>query len=180
MQVRLGEWDASATTESLPTQETGVSSVLVHPRYYAPGVFYDLAILVLDYRAECDKLVLPAGAGHGCQHPCSQHRAGLPPLCRLGGGHCTVLYFIVLYFTVLYFTVLNCTVLYCTVLQVGDTYVTDQCLVIGWGKAGGAQWCQQQSLHFIHYPHNRTDRYGRRGRAHAWLFDIGRQHQVQN
>ena len=47
IQVRLGEWDASATTESLPTQETGVSSVLVHPRYYAPGVFYDLAILVL-------------------------------------------------------------------------------------------------------------------------------------
>ena len=91
MQVRLGEWDASATTESLPTQETGVSSVLVHPRYYAPGVFYDLAILVLVYTAECDKLVPPAGAGHGGQHPRGQHRAGLPPLRCLGGGHCTVL-----------------------------------------------------------------------------------------
>ena len=111
MQVRLGEWDASATTESLPTQETGVSSVLVHPRYYAPGVFYDLAILVLVYTAECDKLIPSAGAGHGGQHPRSQHWAGLPPLCRLGGGHCTVLYCIVLYFTVLNCTVLNC---YCT------------------------------------------------------------------
>ena len=101
MQVRLGEWDASATTESLPTQETGVSSVLVHPRYYAPGVFYDLAILVLVYTAECDKLVLPAGAGHGGQHPRGQHWAGLPPRCGLGGGHSSVL-------------VLHCTVLYCT------------------------------------------------------------------
>ena len=101
----------------------------------------------------------------------------LPAAASVGD---TVLYCIVLYCTLLYSTVLYCTVLHCTVLQVGDTYVTDQCLVIGWGKAGGAQWCQQQSLHFIHFPHNRTDRYGRRGRAHAWLFDIGRQHQVQN
>ena len=93
--------------------------------------------------------------------------------------YCTLLVKALLH-CALHFTALHCTALYCTVLQVGDTYVTDQCLVIGWGKAGGAQWCRQQSLHFIHYPHNRTDRYGRRGRAHAWLFDIGRQHQVQN
>ena len=99
MQVRLGEWDASATTESLPTQETGVSSVLVHPRYYAPGVFYDLAILVLVYRAEHDKLMPPAGPGHGGQHHRGQHRAGLPPLCGLGGGHRTVLHFTVLHCT---------------------------------------------------------------------------------
>ena len=108
MQVRLGEWDASATTESLPTQETGVSSVLVHPRYYAPGVFYDLAILVLVYRAEHDKLLPPAGPGHGGQHPRGQHRAGLPPRCRLGGGHCTVVHCTVLYCTLLYCTVLCC------------------------------------------------------------------------
>ena len=36
-------------------KETGVSSVVIHPQYYPPGVFYDLALLQLDASADITK-----------------------------------------------------------------------------------------------------------------------------
>ena len=53
--VRLGEWDASSTTESIDSQDIVVDTVLIHPDYYAPGVFYDLALLGLKTAADTSK-----------------------------------------------------------------------------------------------------------------------------
>ena len=60
--ARLGEYDASSTTESHPHQDIGVSSILVHPNYYSPGVFYDLALLQLTSNADLNK----PNIGLGC------------------------------------------------------------------------------------------------------------------
>ena len=83
--VRLGEWDASTTTESIAHQDIRVHTVLIHPNYYPPGVFYDLALLGLEEAADTDK----ANIGLECL-PSNDTAA--------------------------------------------QTYVLDQCLVIGWGK----------------------------------------------
>ena len=86
--LRLGEWDASVTTETKPHQDIAVSSVLLHPQYYPPGVFYDLALLALVTNADT-----------------SQPNVGVECLPSLG-----------------------------TATRSGDTFVIDQCVVIGWGK----------------------------------------------
>ena len=86
--VRMGEWDASSTSESYPHQNIGVNTVLIHPNYYPPGVFYDLALLALT----SDVTTTNPNIGVGC-------------LPSLG-----------------------------TATQSGDTFVIDQCVVIGWGK----------------------------------------------
>ena len=83
--VRLGEWDASTTSETIAHQDIRVNAVLIHPDYYPPGVFYDLALLGLEVAADTNK----ANIGLGCL-PSNDNAA--------------------------------------------QTYVLDQCLVIGWGK----------------------------------------------
>ena len=60
--ARLGEYDASSTTESHGSQDKGVGSILVHPNYYSPGVFYDLALLSLTSNADLNK----PNVGLGC------------------------------------------------------------------------------------------------------------------
>ena len=60
--ARLGEYDASSTTESHGSQDKGVASLLVHPNYYSPGVFYDLALLSLTSNADLNK----PNVGLGC------------------------------------------------------------------------------------------------------------------
>ena len=83
--VRLGEWDASSTTESIASVDIRVNAVRIHPDYYPPGVFYDLALLGLEEVADTNK----ANIGLECL-PSNDSAA--------------------------------------------QTYVLDQCLVIGWGK----------------------------------------------
>ena len=53
--VRLGEWDASSTSESLAYQDVRVTAVRIHPSYYPPGVFYDLALLGLEVAADTNR-----------------------------------------------------------------------------------------------------------------------------
>jgi len=53
--VRMGEWDASSTSESDAHQDYSVTSVLIHPDFYPPGVFYDLALLALNVDADTTK-----------------------------------------------------------------------------------------------------------------------------
>ena len=60
-----------------------MSSVVIHPQYYPPGVFYDLALLQLDASADITK-----------------NNIGLE----------------------------------CIPDSRGESYVVDQCVVIGWGK----------------------------------------------
>ena len=83
--VRLGEWDASSTSETIAHQDIRVTAVRIHPSYYPPGVFYDLALLGLEMAADTNK----ANIGLECL-PSNDSAA--------------------------------------------QTYVLDQCLVIGWGK----------------------------------------------
>jgi len=45
--ARVGEWDASTDTEIYKSQDIRASSVVIHPDYYPPGVFNDIALLVL-------------------------------------------------------------------------------------------------------------------------------------
>jgi len=45
--ARVGEWDASTDTEIYKSQDILASSVVIHPDYYPPGVFNDIALLVL-------------------------------------------------------------------------------------------------------------------------------------
>ena len=51
----MGEWDASSTSESDAHQDYSVTSVLIHPDFYPPGVFYDLALLALNVDADTTK-----------------------------------------------------------------------------------------------------------------------------
>lgn len=53
--ARLGEWDASITTETNPSLDMRVAAVVVHPNYYPPGVFHDLATLILSSPADLSK-----------------------------------------------------------------------------------------------------------------------------
>ena len=55
LKVSLGEWDASSTSESISHQDILVNTVLIHPDYYPPGVFYDLALLGLKMAADTSK-----------------------------------------------------------------------------------------------------------------------------
>jgi kallikrein len=50
--ARLGEWDASTDTEYYKSQDLTTSSVIVHPDYYPPGVFNDIALLILSALAD--------------------------------------------------------------------------------------------------------------------------------
>ena len=50
--ARLGEWDASTDTEFYKNQDLTTSMVIVHPGYYPPGVFNDLALLILSVSAD--------------------------------------------------------------------------------------------------------------------------------
>ena len=51
----MGEWDASSTSESYAHQDYSVTTVLIHPDFYPPGVFYDLALLALNVDADTTK-----------------------------------------------------------------------------------------------------------------------------
>jgi len=54
--ARVGEWDASSTTGELyPSTDLAVRQVLVHPSYYAPGVFNDVALLLLATAADTSR-----------------------------------------------------------------------------------------------------------------------------
>jgi len=50
--ARVGEWDASTDTEKYKSQDLGTSSVIVHPNFYPPGVFNDIALLILSSPAD--------------------------------------------------------------------------------------------------------------------------------
>merc|ERR1711892_544771 len=50
--ARLGEWDASTDTEYYKSQDLATNKVIVHPDYYPPGVFNDIALLVLSAAAD--------------------------------------------------------------------------------------------------------------------------------
>ena len=75
IQVRLGEWDASSTSESINHQDILVNTVLIHPDYYPPGVFYDLALLRLQMAADTSKasvgvMCLPSAGQTFVLHQC--------------------------------------------------------------------------------------------------------------
>uniref|UniRef100_A0A336KPT0 CSON012726 protein n=1 Tax=Culicoides sonorensis TaxID=179676 RepID=A0A336KPT0_CULSO len=50
LKVRLGEWDASSTTEPIPAQEFTVSRIFIHPNYVASNLRNNVAILRLATR----------------------------------------------------------------------------------------------------------------------------------
>ena len=45
--VRVGEWDTQKEQEPNPHQDIAVERVVIHPRFFAPALFYDVAILFL-------------------------------------------------------------------------------------------------------------------------------------
>jgi len=50
--ARLGEWDASSTTEYYKHQDITPKSIIIHPNFYPPGAFNDVALLVLSSPAD--------------------------------------------------------------------------------------------------------------------------------
>jgi len=50
--ARVGEWDASTNTEYYKSQDLTPSSIIIHPQFYPPGVFNDIALLVLSMAAD--------------------------------------------------------------------------------------------------------------------------------
>ncbi|XP_045134953.1 inactive serine protease scarface-like isoform X2 [Portunus trituberculatus] len=49
--VRLGEWDTQKEQEPYPHQDIEVEKVVVHPKFFAPALFYDVALLFLKEEA---------------------------------------------------------------------------------------------------------------------------------
>jgi len=50
--ARVGEWDATTTTERYPSTDLAVRQVVLHPDFYKPGVFNDVAVLLLSQAAD--------------------------------------------------------------------------------------------------------------------------------
>merc|ERR1712130_8101 len=50
--ARVGEWDATSTTERYPSTDLAVRQVVLHPDFYKPGVFNDVAVLLLSQAAD--------------------------------------------------------------------------------------------------------------------------------
>lgn len=64
----MGEWNASATTEPFPVQESLVSAIFIHPGFTNPAnLFNDIAVLRLatsinvDITPAIDTICLPTG-----------------------------------------------------------------------------------------------------------------------
>lgn len=49
--VRLGEWDFSSTSETIPYQEIAVLRVAVHPQFNSSTLAYNVALLFLEREA---------------------------------------------------------------------------------------------------------------------------------
>lgn len=47
MIARLGEWNTESASEPLPVQEIPVSTVIIHPQFYNPGLYNDIALVIL-------------------------------------------------------------------------------------------------------------------------------------
>ncbi|CAL8125406.1 unnamed protein product [Orchesella dallaii] len=48
LRVRLGEWDTQTNDEPYPSQDRGVSKVIIHERFLKTTLFNDIALLILD------------------------------------------------------------------------------------------------------------------------------------
>lgn len=63
MVARFGEWDTANNNEPLPFQEADVESIVTHPQYYKPGLYYDVAVLILStpvyYAGNIQPICLP-------------------------------------------------------------------------------------------------------------------------
>ncbi|KAB0805007.1 hypothetical protein PPYR_01977 [Photinus pyralis] len=46
--IRAGEWDTHTTYELFPHQDREIKEIIIHPKYYKGGLFYDFALLILD------------------------------------------------------------------------------------------------------------------------------------
>uniref|UniRef100_A0A1B6MCD2 Phenoloxidase-activating factor 2 n=1 Tax=Graphocephala atropunctata TaxID=36148 RepID=A0A1B6MCD2_9HEMI len=52
LSVRLGEWDTQRNSEPLPSQDIIVKNFIIHEKYYAGGLYNDIALLFLDTPAD--------------------------------------------------------------------------------------------------------------------------------
>ncbi|XP_076681416.1 phenoloxidase-activating factor 2-like [Andrena cerasifolii] len=63
LRIRAGEWDTQTKNEIFPHQDRAVKSVIVHEKYYAGALFFDVAILILsepvEYAENVDIVCLP-------------------------------------------------------------------------------------------------------------------------
>ncbi|XP_076681415.1 phenoloxidase-activating factor 2-like isoform X2 [Andrena cerasifolii] len=63
LRIRAGEWDTQTKNEIFPHQDRAVKSVIVHEKYYAGALFFDVAILILsepvEYAENVDVVCLP-------------------------------------------------------------------------------------------------------------------------
>ena len=63
LRIRAGEWDTQTKNEIYPHQDRAVKSVIVHEKYYAGALFFDVAILILsepvEYAENVDVACLP-------------------------------------------------------------------------------------------------------------------------
>ncbi|ODN04870.1 Serine proteinase stubble, partial [Orchesella cincta] len=48
LRVRLGEWDTQTNDEPFPSQDRGVSKVIIHEQFLKKTLFNDIALLILD------------------------------------------------------------------------------------------------------------------------------------
>ena len=63
LRIRAGEWDTQTKNEISPHQDRAVRSVIVHEKYHAGALFFDVAILILsepvNYADNVDIVCLP-------------------------------------------------------------------------------------------------------------------------